>query len=57
MDYALKTTQDSEKTLGSAARALAPLLADERTNLIIAVACVIVSSVVVMPERSTGVLF
>jgi len=44
MDYALKTTQEGEKTLGSAAKALAPLLADERTNLIIAVACVIVSS-------------
>jgi ATP-binding cassette subfamily B protein len=44
MDYALKTTQEGEKTLSSAAKALAPLLADERTNLIIAVACVIVSS-------------
>jgi ATP-binding cassette subfamily B protein len=44
MDYALKTTQDEKKTLGSAAKALAPLLADERTNLIIAVVCVIISS-------------
>ncbi len=44
MDYTLKTAQESEKTLSSAARALAPLLADERMNLIVAVVCVIVSS-------------
>ncbi|MEP7211272.1 MAG: ABC transporter ATP-binding protein, partial [Alphaproteobacteria bacterium] len=44
MDYALKTTGEGEKTLGSAARALGPLLVDERTNLIIAVVCVIASS-------------
>lgn len=44
MDYTLKTGQEGEKTLSSAARALAPLLADERTNLIVAVVCVIISS-------------
>jgi ATP-binding cassette subfamily B protein len=42
MDYALKTTETSDKrqTLISASRALAPLLADEKKNVIIAVACV-----------------
>ncbi len=46
MDYTLKTGQETEstKTLGSAAKALAPLLADERTNLVIAIVCVIASS-------------
>ena len=44
MDYTLKTTQEGEKTLGSAAQALAPLLEGEKANLIIAVACVIISS-------------
>ncbi len=46
MDYKLKTGEGAEggKTLGSAARALTPLLADERTNLIIAISCVIISS-------------
>ena len=42
MDYALKTTETSDKrqTLLSASRALAPLLADEKKNVIVAVACV-----------------
>ena len=45
MDYTLKTSAEGEKTLGSATRALAPLLAEERSNLIIAVICVIGSSI------------
>ena len=46
MDYALKTSQDGGKreTLASAARALAPLLAGERTNITVALVCVIASS-------------
>ena len=46
MDYALKTatTSESRETLGSAWRALKPLLGDERANIVIAVACVIVST-------------
>ena len=46
MDYALKTAEAGEKreTLGSAWRALKPLLADERTNIAIALACVILST-------------
>ena len=46
MDYALKTDRadDKRNTLISAARALAPLLAGEKTNIAIAVACVIVTS-------------
>jgi len=46
MDYALKTAKDGDKreTLGSAWRALKPLLANERTNIAIALACVILST-------------
>ena len=46
MDYALKTAEAGEKreTLGSAWRALKPLLADERTNIAVALACVILST-------------
>ena len=46
MDYALKTAEAGEKreTLGSAWRALKPLLADERTNITVALACVILST-------------
>ena len=46
MDYALKAAEagDKQKTLGSAWRALKPLLAGEQTNIAIAVACVIVSA-------------
>jgi len=46
MDYALKTSDGSGKreTLGSAIRALAPLLAGERANISIALVCVIGSS-------------
>jgi len=46
MDYALKTSEpgDKRETLVSAARALAPLLASEKTNIAIAVVCVIVTS-------------
>jgi len=42
MDYALKTTEASGKrqTLASAWRALAPLMADEKRNVVVAVACV-----------------
>ena len=46
MDYALKAAAagDKRETLASAWRALKPLLADERTNIVIAVACVILST-------------
>lgn len=46
MDYALKPAAAGEKreTLGSAWRALKPLLADERGHIAVAVACVIVST-------------
>jgi ATP-binding cassette subfamily B protein len=46
MDYALKPAAAGEKreTLGSAWRALKPLLGDERTHITIAVACVIIST-------------
>jgi ATP-binding cassette subfamily B protein len=46
MDYALKPAEAGEKreTLGSAWRALKPLLADERGHIFVAVACVIVST-------------
>ena len=46
MDYALKAAEagDKQKTLASAWRALKPLLAGERTNIAIAVACVIIST-------------
>jgi len=46
MDYALKPQQADQKreTLASAISALAPLLADERHNITIAVACVIMTS-------------
>ena len=46
MDYALKTGEAGGKreTLVSAARALAPLLAGERTNITIALVCVIATS-------------
>ncbi len=46
MDYTLKTadTGDRRETLASAGRALAPLLADEKKNIAIAVACVIATS-------------
>jgi ATP-binding cassette subfamily B protein len=46
MDYALKAAEAGEKreTLASAWRALKPLLADERTNIAIAVAYVILST-------------
>ena len=46
MDYALKAAEAGEKreTLGSAWRALKPLLADERTNIAVALACVILST-------------
>jgi ATP-binding cassette subfamily B protein len=46
MDYALKPSGADSKaeTLASAGRALAPLLADEKANLAIAGACVIVST-------------
>ncbi|MGZ3297402.1 MAG: ABC transporter transmembrane domain-containing protein, partial [Asticcacaulis sp.] len=47
MDYALKPAEAGEKreTLGSAWRALKPLLGDERANIAMAVACVIISTV------------
>ena len=45
MDYALKTADGSEKrTLGSAASALAPLLADERKAIAVALACVLATT-------------
>ncbi len=46
MDYALKTAAAGEnrETLGSAWRALKPLLGDERGHIAIAVTCVIVST-------------
>ncbi|CAN5328938.1 ABC transporter ATP-binding protein [soil metagenome] len=45
MDYALKTAKgETSQTLGSAFKALAPLLADERRNMIIALACVSVTT-------------
>ncbi len=46
MDYALKTAEagDKRETLGSAWRALKPLLANERINIAIALACVILST-------------
>jgi ATP-binding cassette, subfamily B, bacterial len=46
-DYALKTTEVSgqRQTLASAGRTLAPLLADEKKNVILAVACVTFSTV------------
>ncbi len=46
MDYALKSAATGEKreTLGSAWRALKPLLGDERTHIVVAVTCVIVST-------------
>jgi len=46
MDYALKTAKAGEKreTLASAWRALKPLLANERTNIFVALACVILST-------------
>ena len=45
-DYALKAAATDEKreTLGSTWRALKPLLADERTNVAVAVTCVILST-------------
>jgi ATP-binding cassette subfamily B protein len=45
-DYALKAQEAGDKgeTLGSAGRALAPLLANEKKNIAIAVTCVIASS-------------
>jgi ATP-binding cassette subfamily B protein len=47
MDYALKTADTAEKsqTLASAWRTLGPLLAGERKNVIIAVACVVFTTV------------
>jgi ATP-binding cassette subfamily B protein len=46
MDYALKTGEagDKRETLVSAARALAPLLAEQKKNLSIAVACVVATT-------------
>lgn len=46
MDYALKAAAAGEtrETLGSAWRALKPLLGDERSHIVVAVACVIVST-------------
>ena len=46
MDYALKTAEagDKRETLASAWSALKPLLSDEKTNITIAVACVILST-------------
>lgn len=46
MDYALKTAEAGEKreTVGSAWRALKPLLADERGHIFVAVTCVILST-------------
>jgi ATP-binding cassette subfamily B protein len=46
MDYALKAAEagDRRETLASAWRALKPLLADERTNIAVAVACVTLST-------------
>jgi len=46
MDYALKPAKDGEggKSLGAAARTLAPLLADERPRLFVALACMTVTT-------------
>lgn len=45
MDYTLKIDDgQSRSTLGSAARTMAPLLADEKAKLAIAVVCVVISS-------------
>ena len=46
MDYALKPSGADSKaeTLASAGRALAPLLADEKQNLAVAIACVLIST-------------
>lgn len=46
MDYALKpaTADENRETLGSAWRALKPLLDDERSNVAVALVCVIVST-------------
>ena len=46
MDYALKSAAAGEnrQSLGSAWRALKPLLGDERQHIIVAVACVIIST-------------
>jgi len=46
MDYTLKsaTAGESRDSLGSAWRALKPLLGDERSHIVVAVACVIVST-------------
>jgi ATP-binding cassette subfamily B protein len=46
MDYALKTAEagDKRENLASAGRTLAPLLASEKANIAIAVACVIATS-------------
>ena len=44
MDYALKVQGDDKRTLISAARTLAPHLADERRSIAIAVGCVVVTT-------------
>jgi ATP-binding cassette subfamily B protein len=46
MDYTLKAARgdDSSQTFGSAARTLAPLLADQKRNIVIALTCVVVST-------------
>ena len=45
IDYALKAAADDKRdTLASAWRILSPLLADERTNIAVAVTCVILST-------------
>ena len=47
MDYSLKTADASteSQTLGSAWKALAPLLADERKNVVLAIGCVIFTTI------------
>jgi ATP-binding cassette subfamily B protein len=46
MDYTLKAARgdDSSQTFGSAARTLAPLLADQKANIVIALTCVVIST-------------
>jgi ATP-binding cassette subfamily B protein len=47
MDYALKTTEAGDKgeSLLAAGRALAPLLADEKKNIAVAIVCVILTTI------------
>ncbi len=46
MDYTLKAARgdDSSQTFGSAARTLAPLLADQKRNITLALICVVIST-------------